>query len=365
MKTRRRVSPGGSFRVDRTFAPPVGRLAIASGAWTLAGLRNVEACLERLSERGRLDVLLAIKRHRVGIAQVLDADRAGTLDALLASLTPSPEAAPFWPAVQSWLGPMAKRNPTVKRYGVSMLKLERFGVLAADATVSELGTLDWKALGQRWTGPGCSGSDWNQMRRAVSRFLTVQLGDVYHPLRRAVVKAIPKRREVERVPDLDVPTFWQVVAAAPEHVRPALVALVALGLRTGEYLRLRETDLHPITKTVSIPGTKTAGSAAVLRVDPSLWPWIVAAVPAPVAYCWLRLHWKRALASVGADPTLRLHDLRHLTAQLLVNAGQSEASVQSTMRHETASMTRRYARQKDRGENAAALARELLPARTA
>ena len=51
-----------------------------------------------------------------------------------------------------------------------------------------------------------------------------------------------------------------------------------------------------------------------------------------------------------------LHDLRHLTAQLLVNAGQSEAKVQSTMRHATASMTRRW----DHGENAAALARVLL-----
>ena len=360
-----KISEGGSYRLDKIFPEPVGRLALATGTTTKAAFRNVVACLDRLVERGRLDVLLALKAHRVSIVQVLDADRADSLDGLLASLTPTPESVPLWPAVRGWLGPMAGRSVTVRRYGVSLLKLERFGVLAPDAPVSALGTLDWKALGQRWTGPGCSGSDWNQMRRAVSRFLTVQLGDVYHPLRRAVVKAIPKRREVERVPDLDVPTFWQVVGAAPEHVRPALVALVALGLRTGEYLRLRETDLHPITKTVSIPGSKTPGSSAVLRVDPALWPWVVAAVPSPLAYCWLRLHWKRALKAVGADPTLRLHDLRHLTAQLLVNAGQTEASVQSTMRHETASMTRRYARQKDRGENAAALARELLPARTA
>ena len=360
-----KVSAGGSYRLDKVFPAPVGRLAIASGTTTRAALRNVVACLDRLAERGRLDVLLALKEHRVAVAQVLDADRAGALDELLASLTPTPEAAPLWPAVYAWLGPAPERSLTVRRYGVSMIKLDRLAALAPDAPVSALQLVDWKVLGQRWTGPGCSGSDWNQMRRAVSRFLTVHLGDVYHPMRRAVVKAIPKRREVERVPDLDVSTFWRVVEAAPAHVRPALVTLVALGLRVGEYLRLRETDLHPITKTVSIPGTKTAGSAAVLRVDPEIWPWVVAAVPAPLAYGWLRLHWKRALASVGADRTLRLHDLRHLTAQLLVNAGQSEASVQTTMRHETASMTRRYARQKDRGENAAALARVLLPARSA
>ena len=128
---------------------------------------------------------------------------------------------------------------------------------------------------------------------------------------------------------------------------------------------MRETDLHPITRTVSIPGTKTEGSAAVLHVDAALWPWIVAAVPSPVEYNWLRIYWKRALKAVEADTTLRLHDLRHLTAQLLVNDGQSEASVQTTMRHATASMTRRYAMQRDRGENAAALARVLLNERSA
>ena len=67
----------------------------------------------------------------------------------------------------------------------------------------------------------------------------------------------------------------------------------------------------------------------------------------------------RARKAVQAGD-VRLHDLRHFTAQLLVNAGRSEASVQSTMRHATGSMTRRYARQRDRGENAQALADVLL-----
>ncbi len=57
---------------------------------------------------------------------------------------------------------------------------------------------------------------------------------------------------------------------------------------------------------------------------------------------------------------VRLHDLRHFTAQTLVNAGRSEASVQTTMRHATADMTRRYAKQRERGENAQALAEALL-----
>jgi len=355
-----KVSPGGSYRIDRRYAAPVGRLALASGATTKAAYRNVLACLDRLAERGRLDVLAALKAKRVTVAQVLDADRTATLDALLAPADPAD--ALFWPAVDGWLGLPAARGPGLARWGLSLAKLRRLGVLDDATRVRALPDVDWRALARTWPG---SPSDYMHLRRGLSRFLTVQLGDVFHPLRRAVMRGMPVKAERERVPDLDVPTFWRIVAAAPEHVRAAFVALVALGLRVGEYLRLRETDLHPITKTVSIPGTKTASSMAVLAVDPDLWPWIVRAVPAPVAYKWLRLYWKRALEAAGADTTLRLHDLRHLTAQLLVNAGQSEASVQTTMRHATAGMTRRYAKQRDRGQNAAALARVLLDARSA
>ena len=92
-----------------------------------------------------------------------------------------------------------------------------------------------------------------------------------------------------------------------------------------------------------IPSTKTELSTAVVRVDERLWPWIVAAVPSPLAYTWLRLHFKRALKAAGAPSDLRLHDLRHCYAQWLVDAGASEARVQVGMRHATAAMTRRYA----------------------
>lgn len=98
---------------------------------------------------------------------------------------------------------------------------------------------------------------------------------------------------------------------------------------------------------------------ATLAVDESLWPWIVRAVPSPLQYKWLRLHWVRARKAVGAGD-IRLHDLRHLTAILLVNQGRPESTVQTTMRHATPAMTRRYAMQRDRGENAKALAVALL-----
>ena len=70
-----------------------------------------------------------------------------------------------------------------------------------------------------------------------------QLGDVQHPFRRTVVKAIPFAKAAERVPDLDVATFWRIVHQTPEFLRAAYVTIAYLGLRVGEYLRLQDTDL--------------------------------------------------------------------------------------------------------------------------
>ena len=81
------------------------------------------------------------------------------------------------------------------------------------------------------------------MRRAVSHFLTLHLGDVYHPLRRAVVKAILQRREQSRVPDLSPTLFWTIVDAAPEYVKAAYVSIAALGLHVDEYLALIKEHL--------------------------------------------------------------------------------------------------------------------------
>jgi integrase len=143
---------------------------------------------------------------------------------------------------------------------------------------------------------------------------TLYLGDVLHPLRRQVVKAIPTREEYSRVPDLPISLFYSIVEAAPEWVRPAYLTMAALGLRVGEYLKLTKNHLLPHTLSVRIPGTKTAESAAVVRVDERLWPWVVAAVPSPLAYKWLREYFKRAVKAVGAPLDLRLHDLRHCYA---------------------------------------------------
>ncbi|MGH7548817.1 MAG: tyrosine-type recombinase/integrase, partial [Gemmatimonadales bacterium] len=220
-----------------------------------------------------------------------------------------------------------------------------------------LAAVAWDVVQRAWRG---GASDWNHLRRAVSHFLTLHLGDVHHPFRRAVVRAIPKRKERSRVPDLPPALFWRIVQAAPEYVRAAYVTIAALGLRVGEYLALTRDHLLPHTCAVNVPGTKTAGSADVVRVDERVWPWVLAGVPSPLQYKWLRLHWKRALAAVGAPADLRLHDLRHCYGQWLAEAGLPEAQIQTGLRHATAAMTRKYTTMRDKGESARTMADVLL-----
>src|SRR5207245_7622116 len=115
-----------------------------------------------------------------------------------------------------------------------------------------------------------------------------------------VVKAIPTRKENSRVPDLPLTLFWAIVQAAPEYLRSAYITMAALGLRVGEYLKLTKDHLLPHSLSVRIPGPKTAESAAVVRVDERLWPWVLAGVASTLAYTWLRESFHRALTAAVA-----------------------------------------------------------------
>jgi integrase len=356
-----------SLRIDRVF-PGIGRIALACGTTLRTERTKIAGLLTRLYDHPDLRPLLrALKSGDVTLPELLAADAENRLADLKGERRRLER--PLWPAVEAWTP--EDGTPTQRRYAVSFRQLKRANVLAAEATVADLAAVDWPAVERGWEG---SGADWNHLRRALSKFLSdlLETDDVPgqdHPFRVRLLRKrsgnrpplFPRRAERPRVPDLSPALFWQVVNHVPELVRPQLVTLAGTGLRVGELLRLTETDLLPATCAIRVPGTKTAASAATLPVDPSLWPWVVAAVPAPVQYKWLRTYWKRGLKAAGADPTLRLHDLRHCTGQWLTDAGRPEASVQRTLRHASPAMTRRYTMQRDRGEDARTMAGILFP----
>jgi len=216
----------------------------------------------------------------------------------------------------------------------------------------------WPELAAHWSKDR-SGSDWNHVRRGVSRFLTIALGDKYHPFRREVVARIPIQREKVRVPDLTPSVFWEIIGKVREDVRPAFVTLVATGLRVGEYLRLTEEDLRPLTRRIVVPIEGKTGER-IVPVAEELWNWVSAGVPSPLGYRRLWQHWHDACQAVGL-PGLVIHDLRHCAGQWAHEAGVSLAMVKSLLGHSTITMTERYARTQDAGLAASAVARALNP----
>lgn len=349
-----RVSPGGSFRVDRRF-PEVGRIALATGTRNRKIFHAIDRMLTELHEDGYIEVLRAIKDRRLTLLEVYDAHRAKRVTHLPAALILHRS---LWTAVEEWLPRSARAESSRKRYEVSLNALRERSNLPEDARVEDLRGIDWRALEASWPN---SGADWNRLRAAVSTFLTHCFdGDKHHPFRRELMRRIPRGKEPPpRVPDLNPERFWELVDHAAEHIRPCLVALAGTGLRVrSEYLALEEHHLMPLTKQIKVPGTKTEGSAGVIPVAPELWPWIVKAVPSPLRYKALRLQFKKAAKRIGM-PDLRLHDLRHLYGQTLSEAGLPEAKIQAALRHQTPAMTRRYTQQRDKGDAARAMGAAL------
>jgi integrase len=342
-----------SFRVDRWF-PGVGRINLVSGATTRPEHKKRDGLLTELFDTGRLELLRAIKTRQLTINEVFSAQRAGRMGFVATDVALQ---RPLWDALDAWLPTSGRAPATRRRADISVRTFRRAHVLGSGALVRDLATVNWRAVYNSWpTGP----ANWNRMRAMVSLFLSMNLGK-QHVFRLEVMAAMPHAKEPPGpVPDLDVATFWQIVGRAPEALRPGYVLLAATGLRPAEYLRLEPSDLLPLTMAIRVPGTKTAASADVVRVGETLWPWVVAAVPCPASYQVLFKRWKRACAAEG-HPELTLYSLRHFFAQQLAEAGAPESRIQHSLRHRSASMTRRYTRMVDKGENAKVVAAVLVP----
>jgi integrase len=368
--TRWRTSPTGSLRFNRDFSRlGVGRVTCSSHTTIPQEFKRRDAILTKLAENAQLETLLALKAGRISIEQLVEADRHNKLrdGDLLASVTLQ---VPLWDSVDKALPKLACGQQTRRRYQVSFraLKARASAHLPAGSAIGDLAAVPWRELQAAW---GRSAADWNHLRRAVSAFLSYALRDKYHPFRRRVMAAFPKAHEHERIPDLTPDTFWKIVKAAPDYARPCFVTLVATGMRVGEYLRCTRFNLRAASYAVEVPGSKTPASSAPVRVDPALWPWVVAGIPCPLGraqptargveydprYKRLRRIWGKACEKERVK--VRLHDLRHCMGQWSVDAGVPEAKVQVALRHKTPGMTRRYTLSPDRNEVAVAVASAL------
>jgi integrase len=341
------MSPTRFPRVRRTV-PGVGRVQLATGATTKREHDRRVALFDDLVEAGEVATVRALVAGSLSFAELRDAQRHRT-GTLLATVAGRATLASVIAAHRDTIGPT---QTTRRRY---LISLDRLATLVGDVRVSELATLDWRSIEGQW---GKSAADWMHARRALSRLLSLHLGGPSHPMRRAVLAAVPTRREVSRVPDVSPESFARVLSHVRPDLRPAYVAIVLLGVRRGEYLRLQPEHLMPETCRVRVPGSKSAAAVRVVAVDPAMWPWVAAAVPAPLAYKWLRIHWTRACAAAGVSDR-RLHDLRHAMAQWASAGGASLGDLMGVLGHATEGQSAQYARQESGRQVAGHVGRAL------
>jgi len=339
----------GSYRFDETIAG-VGRLRMKSGARTLRAHWQRVALIRKLRDQARLDLLRALKDRKITILELLDSDRRNDLPRLVADVY---GARPLWKTVDGILDAITRSPATVETYRKSWRALQASGALSSGASVADLTRVDWVALEAAW---GRSPASWNQMRRAVSRVLTLILGHESHPLRVQVMAGFPARKEVERVPELSPAEFRKALKALERPLQGPILLLAMTGIRLGEYERL--TPAHLGNHTIRVPGTKSDAAPRTLPVAPELWGWVTAAVPCPISTWSLRVRWYEALGRARI-PQIRLHDLRHCAAQWLTDAGRPLVSIMHTLGHSSIAQTEKYARRRLRQDDAAAMAKLL------
>jgi integrase len=126
--------------------------------------------------------------------------------------------------------------------------------------------------------------------------------------------------------------------ATSTTVRSAILLLAYTGLRAGELLALPKQPRN--ASSISIAHSKT-GKPRIVPVPPVARP-LLSRLPLGLSYWQLRRGFDDAKVKAGL-PHVRLHDLRHSCASMLINAGVDLYVVGKILGHSGPQTTARYA----------------------
>ena len=342
-----------------------GRFRISAATYRVRVAKRREALARQLAENGQLGTLRALKDGDLAWPLIEQAQKQQRLNdpSLLADLR---VRALLWPAIAATL-PRLGRTPASRLWYKSALAHLRTLGFSDAAIIRDLARDDWPELLERWT---VSPATKNGLRRAVSRFLTRYLGKKTHAFRLTVIdeESWPVQKVPEKLRGVRVEQFWKLMARVDEHLVPSYVTLAASGMRVGEYLNDAALELDPDEHVIYVAG-KTGPKPHAVAAD--LWAYVEAACPCRVARIttpptriqndarYKKLY--RQLAGAGKALGIRvtIHDLRKLYARLGVQH-VGETATQTALGHETAEMTRHYARWDSRRQVARAVGRALM-----
>lgn len=360
-------------RID-LMIPGIGRFCMRSGATTMAEHRARIALLRRLIEADQLDVIRALQTGDITWAELRQAERKKRLhsDALAADIA---LARRLWDvdnapgAFSSALPRMGRTASTRARYTLAFDQLRRCcsDFLPGNAIVKDLKAVPWPDAFAALQH--LSPASRNRVRSALSAFLTVFLGDKFHPFRRDVMRVLGGMEDEQAAPrEITAAEFWTLLDQMDDAVKPSFITLAASGMRVGEYLQCDEMSVRRLP-TIWIPSGKTGGRET--SIAPELVPFVLQAIPCRVAKApavwrgvqydarYKRLYKAMAHASDTTGIPCSPHVLRHLYAQLGTDA-LPESLVQQGLGHATASMTGRYAKRRTTAKVAAAVGRSLV-----
>lgn len=355
-------------RIDRSI-PGIGRRLIRTGARTIAEHRARLALFDRLLEAGQTETIGLLLDKSITWAELRQAQRKNRLhsDSLAADVA---LARNLWTSIDATVKRMGKAGSTRERYELAFNQLSRLAAdyLPAKAIVKDLKTASWPDIFAALHD--LSPASRNRVRSAVSAFLTVFLGDKFHPFRRAVMKAMGGMESEATPPkEITVEEFWINLGATDEAVQPSILTLAGSGLRVGEFLQCDEFSAKRLP-VIWIPGGKT-GAAETVIAD-ALLPYARQAIPCNIAP-WPKGEWrgvqydaryKRIWKAMDAASKVTgipwsPHYLRHLYAKLATDE-LPQVLAQQGLRHATGAMTAHYAKRKNTSKVANVVGRALM-----
>lgn len=333
----------------------LGRIQCSSGTDKAVEFGRRNGILTKLIEAGHLETLRLFKQGTITIQQLVDADRRGKLLHLSDEVLThgSLEA-----AIEEWLADAEIRSNTSEGYEMSLERLiakcQVLKMLPENPTVADLEHVNWLRLHAKW---GASEYSWQNMRIALGSFLGSAKNKGLRSFRTRLMPHVPPPKLPQAPkPVLTPAKFWKLVEHMHEPARPAVVAMAVLGVGPKEYFGITREDLDLENMTVEIRGTSDRNVQAEVKrpkrhrlvaVDPRMWDWIDKAVPTPLKYKWLRIHFDRARSEAGLDSKpgqrkITLYTLRHLSGQAASASGAQLHEIAQHMGHTQLSTTMDY-----------------------
>jgi integrase len=172
------------------------------------------------------------------------------------------------------------------------------------------------------------------------------------------VRKFPERARERYLTEAEIARLYQALEADPDTDLHDIVKLLLLtGARRGNVLSMRWADVDPATGVWTVPqaATKThkvyrirltRGALAILQRRRQMAEkgavYVFPGRRPGTHVSGIKRGWGRVRAAAGLHD-VRLHDLRHTTASLMINSGASLAVVGAQLGHANQGTTARYA----------------------